>query len=390
MTVIRIKAGNIFPITSKKSFGINFSKIPIGPQPRLGMRRTNSDREDQELKVIAAKEGSVVILDMEDPAPMEGHLRIRTEYSAISPGTELTMIRRSTANPAALGYSAVGIVESVGAGVTGWKVGARAACYGAPYVHHAELLSVPANLATPVPEWVAPEEAAFAGLGAIAIHALRTADLRFGESVAVVGLGILGNLIAQIANVSSFRTAGLDLSEARAALLRRCGALDVWSSQNEFEAHTDKVTGGLGFDSILLCASGKGEQLFNDAFKLLRDRGRIVIVGDVSAEFSRAAMFAKEAQVLISRAGGPGRYDLQYERENKDYPIGYVRWTEGRNTAEYVRLLAAKRITVEPLITGVYPPERAKEAYGQHGTPTAAVGTCFGWGHRDGYSDFPK
>jgi threonine dehydrogenase-like Zn-dependent dehydrogenase len=237
-------------------------------------------------------------------------------------------------------------------------------------------MSVPANLTAPVPDHVDPQEAAFAGLGAIAIHALRVADLRFGESAVIVGLGILGNLLAQIASAAAFVPIALDLNPERSERLRQCGIKHAYSSQEELEQQLSLITHGAGADSVLLCASGDGEKLINNSFTWLRDRGKIVIVGDISAQFSRGAMFGKEAQVMISRAGGPGRYDPQYELHNQDYPIGYVRWTEGRNTREYIRLLADKRISVKSLISGIYPVENAKEAFDPYLlNPSPAIGT---------------
>ncbi|GAB2720972.1 zinc-binding alcohol dehydrogenase [Paenibacillus thermoaerophilus] len=326
------------------------------------------------MKAVAAKQGRIVVIDAQEPELLPGHVLIRTEYSAISPGTEMSMLKASGETPVILGYSAVGIVERVGEGVTGFAPGQRAACYGAPYVRHAGLLAVPANLAAVVPEGVSPEEAAFAGLGAIAIHALRTADLRFGESAVVVGLGLLGNLTAQIASAAAFRTIGHDLNEDRVRRMRELG-VPAFADQSELEANLPRLTGGAGADSVLLCVGGPGEALMNQALEWIRDRGKLVIVGDITAQFSRGAMFAKEAQVLISRAGGPGRYDRGYERDNRDYPIGYVRWTEGRNTAEYIRLLAERKISVAPLITDVYPVERADEAYRNYAELAPTVGT---------------
>ncbi len=315
------------------------------------------------MKAIAAQQGSIILVETADPTPTAGHVIVRTEYSAISPGTEMSFVRQRSEKPIVLGYSAVGIVEAVGEGVTELSVGQRVACYGAPYARHAELLSMPSNLTAAVPDGVDPKEAAFAGLGAIAIHALRTANLSFGESTAVVGLGILGNLIAQIANAAAYRTVGLDLDAGRVEALRRLGVTHAYDSPEALEARLFADVGPHGVDAVLICASGPGEALINRSMSWLRDRGKIVIVGDVTTEFSRSAMFGKEAQVLISRAGGPGRYDASYERDNRDYPIGYVRWTEGRNIGEYVRLLALKRISLAPLITDVYPLDRAAEAY---------------------------
>ncbi|WJH35933.1 zinc-binding alcohol dehydrogenase [Paenibacillus sp. CC-CFT747] len=328
------------------------------------------------MRAAAAQNGKIVMITMPEPDLPAGHVLIRTEYSAVSPGTELTMTKRSGDVPVGLGYSAVGIVEKLGEGVTGLEPGQRVACYGAPYVKHAELLAVPSNLTALVPAHVKPEEAAFAGLGAIAIHALRTADLRFGESAVVVGLGILGNLIAQIADASAVVTLGLDLSAERAAKLGEVARVAAFASQDELEAALPAATGGFGADSILLCAGGPGMELINRSFQWIRDRGKVVIVGDLTTEYTRSAMFGKEAQVLISRAGGPGRYDAGYERENRDYPIGYVRWTEGRNTREYIRLLAEGRINVAPLVSGIYRIEEAEAAYEGYRQPTT-MGTLF-------------
>ncbi|WP_307720121.1 zinc-binding dehydrogenase [Paenibacillus alginolyticus] len=231
-------------------------------------------------------------------------------------------------------------------------------------------MSVPLNLTAIVPEHVSPEEAAFAGLGAIAIHALRTADLRFGESAVVVGLGILENITAQIAAAATYPTLGYDLNTERVAFLKQCGVSRSYDKQEDLEAGLAEATGGSGADSVLLCASGNGEELMNSSFNWIRDRGKVVVVGDLTTEFSRGKMFGKEAQVLISRAGGPGRYDAQYERDNIDYPLGYVRWTEGRNT-----LLAEKRIHIRSLISGIYPIDRVKEAYEGYLTPSTTMGT---------------
>ncbi|GIP23032.1 zinc-binding alcohol dehydrogenase [Paenibacillus sp. J22TS3] len=324
------------------------------------------------MKIVAAKEGKVKILQANIPELNKRHVQVRTEYSAISPGTEMSAIKRSGVSPVYLGYSAVGIVEKTGSEVRDILPGDRVACYGVPYVRHAEVISVPTNLVTKVPQHVKPEEAAFTGLGAIAIHALRTADVRFGDKVLVVGLGILGNLVAQIAAAGACHTAAYDLSKERVQLIQeQMGIQAGFSSEEEVERFVVNETGGYGFDSILLCAGGPGEMLINKSLEWLRDRGKVVIVGDLSMKFSRDLMFRKEAQVLISRAGGPGRYDMQYEKDNQDYPIGFVRWTEGRNMDEYVRLLADKRITVSPAITHMFALEEAFEAYGNYQSNSA-------------------
>ncbi len=319
---------------------------------------------------IVTRQGRVALEQLETPTVREGHILVRTEFSAISPGTELSIVKRAPEQSVNLGYSAVGIVERVGEGADAGLLGKRVACYGAPYVHHAERLAVPTNLTALVPDSVAAEEAAFGGLGAIAVHALRVARLSFGESVAVVGLGILGNLIAQIAHAAAYRTFGIDLDRARVEQLKRLGVKTVYEEEARLEeAMTALTGGGIGVDAVIVCASGPGERLLNKALQWIRPQGKVVVVGDVTMEFSRELLFAKEAQMLISRAGGPGRYDAAYERDNCDYPIGYVRWTEGRNLGEYIRLLSEGRITTKPLVTGIYPLAQAPEAYA--GSPGA-------------------
>lgn len=332
------------------------------------------------MKAVAAKQGTIIIDQVPEPELLPGHVRIRTEFSAISPGTELGILKRSGETPAYLGYSAVGIVEEAADGVAGFAAGQRVAVYGAPYVRHAEVLAVPANLCAAVPDGVRPQDAAFAGLGAIAIHSLRIADLRFGESAVVVGLGILGQITAQIAAAAAYRTAGCDMNAERAAFLQQSGVGHAYADPQELEAQLGAITGGPGADAVILCASGSGEKLINDALRWIRDRGKVVIVGDLTAEFSRAQMFGKEAQVLISRAGGPGRYDTGYERDNRDYPIGYVRWTEGRNTAEYIRLLAEGRIRLDALPMETIPLSDAADAYARYAAPSTTMGTLFAYG----------
>ncbi|MBO2944324.1 zinc-binding alcohol dehydrogenase [Paenibacillus sp. F411] len=331
------------------------------------------------MKAVATQHGKVSLAEVERPALPAGHVRIQTVYSAISPGTEMTFIRRASEKQIVIGYSAAGIVTELGEGVSRLHLGQRVACYGAPYVRHAEELCVPANLVAPVPDEVSLEEASFAGLGAIAIHALRTADLRFGESVVVVGLGILGQIIAQISSAAAYQVLGYDLNTERADSLKK-RIFHTYDTQEELEKAVDTLTGGHGADAVLLCAGGPGEELINASLDWIMDKGKVVMVGDLTMNFSRGKMFRKEAQVLISRAGGPGRYDTGYEMDNKDYPIGFVRWTEGRNTAEFIRLLAEKRIDIKPLISRIVPVQAAEEAYHAYGSASSVMGTVFKYG----------
>jgi len=333
------------------------------------------------MKAIATQNGKLFITKIEKPRPARGQVLVRNEYSAISPGTEMSFVKRAANQLVILGYSSVGIIEELGEGVGNLQIGQRVSCYGAPYVNHGQWLSVPTNLTAIVPDTVDPQEAAFAGLGAIAIHALRIAELQFGESAIIVGLGILGHMIAQISHQAAYVTAGFDLNTERVNRLIKRGLPYVYDNQEQLTADLKTITSGFGADAVLLCASGSGEQLINSSLGWIRQRGKIVIVGDLTTEFSRTQMFGKEAQILISQAGGPGRYDLQYEKHNIDYPIGFVRWTEGRNIGEYIRLLEERRITVRPLITDTYEFDDAPAAYEKYRQSASVMGTVIKYDH---------
>ena len=191
-----------------------------------------------------------------------------------------------------------------------------------------------------------------AGLGAIAIHGLRIANLQFGETVVIVGLGVLGQLIAKIANAAAYNVIAYDLHESRVEMLQGEN-IKSFSTIEEMEEAIRIETKSHGADAVLLCAGGKRSPLTQECLKWIRNKGKAVIVGDIEPDFPSDLMFAKEAELLISRAGGPGRYDKVYEKEAIDYPYEYVRWTEGRNVEEYIRLVKEKRIDVRPFITEV-------------------------------------
>jgi len=303
------------------------------------------------MRSVVSQKCQVKVIENERPVIQPNYVLMQTRYSMISPGTELTSIRRSGENPSFLGYSASGIAVEVGDQVTNIKVGQQVACYGAPYVNHSEYLLVPKHLTTPVPQQVSLVEASAAGLGAIAIHALRQSGLVFGECAVIVGLGIIGQLIARIAHASALKVIAVDLIEERRNVLQEIQGITICNTIQEVENAVSKVTGNIGADAVFHCASGQQKELLDDSFDWIRDRGKIIIVGDMVMEYSRGQMFKKEADVIISRAGGPGRYDPEYERECRDYPVGYVRWTEGRNMEEYIRLLSENRISVGSLIT---------------------------------------
>lgn len=298
--------------------------------------------------------GQIVVAEVEAPTAGEGRLLLQTRYSLVSPGTELGLIRNlSPDQPFPLGYSAMGLTAD----------GARYAAYGGPYTHHAGVLSVPTTLAVPVPDGVSDEEAAFGGLGTIAVHSVRQARLQFGETAVVVGLGLLGNLIAQVCSAAGYRVVGTDPLARRREAAELMGIQTAAPEPDGLKGAVMALSDGLGADSVLICAGGSTIPIVDQAIDLLRLRGKVVIVGNVPLSFDREAMFQREAELLIARAGGPGRYDPVYEGQAIDYPAAYVRWPEGRNLAEFLRLVAAGRVRVSDLITHRFPVERAPEGY---------------------------
>lgn len=298
------------------------------------------------MKIISAQNGSVTLRDGDMPTLLSKHVMVKTTFSAISPGTELSMIKNSSSEFVNIGYSASGVITEIGNEVTSFKVGDKVAVYGAPYVGHREYLAVPQTLVAKVPESVSMKDAAMAGLGAIAIHGLRQARVQFGEIIVVVGLGIYGQLIAQMAHQAGLVVLALNRSKPRVDLLHRVSGVECFTGEDEMVARLMELSNGQGADAVLLCAGGKQSPLTNKSFKWLKQRGTSVIVGDIEPIYDRELMFGKELEIRISRAGGPGRYDANYERDAVDYPYGYVRWTEGRNVAEYIRMLENKRINV--------------------------------------------
>jgi len=260
-----------------------------------------------------------------------------------------------------LGYSSAGRVIALGEGTRKVKVGDRVACAGGGYAVHAEYAVVPENLMTLLPDSVDFESGAFTTLGAIALHGFRLSQARVGESVAIIGLGLLGQLTVQIALAAGCKVFGVDLEANRVELARAFGAEARIRSDAEDAA--EFISEGKGFDVVLICADTKSNDPIQFAGEIARDRGSVVSVGAVGLEIPRNLYFQKELSFIVSRSYGPGRYDPFYEEKGQDYPIGYVRWTEGRNLTAIVDLMESGRLDVQPLVTHRFPIERATEAY---------------------------
>jgi predicted dehydrogenase/threonine dehydrogenase-like Zn-dependent dehydrogenase len=276
----------------------------------------------------------------------------------------VSAVRGRLDQPCPLGYSCAGTVVEIGEDVTDIRVGDRVACAGAGFAVHAEFACVPRMLVARIPASdVDFESAAFTTLGAIAMHAVRTAEAKLGEAVAVIGLGLLGQLATQMLRAAGCTVVGLDIVQERAALAVNMGATAATTSEAEFRDLCFRVSNGYGADCVLITAETPSSGPVNLASAIARDRGVVVAVGAVGMELDRRLYYEKELDFRVSRSYGPGRYDSAFEQKGIDYPIGYVRWTETRNMEAFVQLLAEGKLNLNPLITHRYPVESAASAY---------------------------
>ena len=289
--------------------------------------------------------------------------------------TTFEAVQNRLDQPMPLGYASAGTIVALGDGMQGFRIGQRVACAGGGFAVHAEYVVVPRNLLAPLPEEVDFESGAFATLGAIALHGFRLGGVTLGETVAVVGLGLLGLLAAQIARAAGCRVLGIDLDPARVARARSLG-LEAAERAGAEEAG-GAFTGGLGFDLVQICADTSSDDTVELAGEIARDRGHVVSTGVVGTHLPRKSYYEKELSFIVSRSYGPGRYDPGYELAGFDYPVSYVRWTEGRNLAGFLGLIAAGAVDVQALVTHSFPIEQALDAYrlirGEGGEPFLAV-----------------
>ena len=265
--------------------------------------------------------------------------------------------------PVPLGYSAAGVVIGVGAGVSGVGEGDRVACAGHPYAGHAEIIAVPRNLVVPIPSNVDFEDASFAMLGAIAMNAVRLAEPALGERVAVIGMGLLGLLALQMLRAAGCRVLAIDISPQKLELAHRLGASCVALATANVEDIARQFSGGYGVDATVVFASADSSLPVEQAAAITREHGRVLVPGLVKLELPRKVFFEKELRLVVPKAGGPGGADPDYEARGRDLPLPFVRWTEGRNLAAFLELIADNRLTVKPLITHRFAVENALDAY---------------------------
>lgn len=353
------------------------------------------------VKQILIRQGQAVVEEVPVPQVAVGTILVRVEHSCISVGTEMAGVKSSSlplwkralkqpenvkkvlnmaatqgigrtatvvqgriSGGTAVGYSAAGTVIQVGEGIDDLQVGDRVACAGAQCAHHAEYICVPRNLAVPVPEILELTQASTVTLGAIALQGVRRANPTLGEVFVVIGLGILGQLTAQMLKANGCRVIGTDLDPKRIAIAQSLG-MDVGIHPQEGSniQQVIRLTDGYGADGVIITAATPADTVISTAFQMCRKKGRVVLVGDVGLNLNRADFYQKELDFFISTSYGPGRYDRNYEEQGLDYPVAYVRWTENRNMREYLRLIAAEKVKINPLINATYPIEQGTEAY---------------------------
>jgi predicted dehydrogenase/threonine dehydrogenase-like Zn-dependent dehydrogenase len=264
--------------------------------------------------------------------------------------------------PTPLGYSSAGVVIKVGNNINKFAPGDRVACIGAGYASHAEYVRVPENLCCKIPDGLSSEEASFGMLGIIALHGIRCAKLTFGETVAVIGLGLLGLLTVQILKAYGCRVIGTDIDPNKLELVSKLG-IDATASGEAFKKACKLFTEGLGVDAVILTVATKSDEPLNIAIDAVRYGGRIVIVGVTDIHPQRNEMWHKEVEIIVSKAGGPGTFDPFYENKGIDYPIAFVRWTENRNLEEFLRLVAHSKVDVKSLISHRFKIEEAEKVY---------------------------
>jgi predicted dehydrogenase/threonine dehydrogenase-like Zn-dependent dehydrogenase len=290
----------------------------------------------------------------------------RTLDMAVKQGVGQTIetVRARLDTPVALGYSCAGDVLEVGSEAREFESGQLVACAGTQYANHAEFIAVPRNLCVAVPEGVSALAASFVTVGAIAVHGVRVADVRLGESVAVIGLGLVGQLTVQVLKAAGCRVFGIDLDAGRVAQALQLGA-DAAVPRNEPGLLEAAAAFSLarGLDAVIVTADTSSSDPLELAGQLARDRAVVSAVGAIGMQVPRSTYYAKELQLRLSRSYGPGRYDREYEEQGIDYPIAYVRWTERRNMEAFLHLASSGVIQPERLVTHRFPVDDAEAAY---------------------------
>jgi polar amino acid transport system substrate-binding protein len=346
------------------------------------------------------KTGEIISCEVPPPELRPGGILVRTHFSAISAGTERvkvetgekSLIQKALARPdlvkqviqharqngvveayrkvqakldslSTMGYSAAGVVLEVAEGVSEFRRGDRVACGGGGYANHCEINFVPRNLAAKVPDAVPLDVASLTTIAAIAMQGLRQSGVVFGETVAVIGAGLVGAITMQLARAAGCRVIALDLNPSRVERASSFGAHFSILANDPAVAIRVRQFAEHGVDAAIITAATHSAAPVELAAEICRDRGAIVIVGDVGMGVSRAHMYHKELRIIMSRSYGPGRYDPHYEEEGQDYPVGFVRWTEKRNMEAVLALAASQSLDFSPFLEKTYPVDAGAHAY---------------------------
>lgn len=347
------------------------------------------------------KTGETILEDVPAPQVRRGSVLIQTTRSLVSLGTERMLVEFGKSNliqkarqqpdkvkqvldkiktdglmptleavfnklgePLPLGYCNVGRVIAVGEGVTDFKVGDRVASNG----HHAEFVCVPKNLVAHIPDNVSDDEAAFTVIGSIGLQGIRLLNPTLGETVVVVGLGLIGLMTAQLLVANGCRVIGTDIDETKLAMAKAWGVIPFNPKQGDVVKFVEDQTNGIGSDGVIITASAKNNEIISQAARMSRKRGRIVLVGVIGLDISRADFYEKELSFQVSCSYGPGRYDEDYEQKGIDYPLPYVRWTEKRNFETILEAISRSRISVTEMITEVVDLKDYLKIYGEIGS----------------------
>ena len=346
------------------------------------------------------KTGDTLLEEVPAPIVSKGHLLIQSTYTLVSLGTERMLVEFGRSNliskarqqpdkvkevlnkiktegllptleavfnklgePLPLGYCNVGKVIAIGEGVDGFSIGDRVASNG----QHAEVVSVPMNLVSKVPDNVSDIEATFTVIGSIGLQGIRLVNPTFGETVVVVGLGLIGLITAQLLKANGCRVIGVDFDQSKLDLAKKWNIITCNPKQEDVVKFVQGHTGGIGTDAVLITASAKTDEIISQAANMTRKRGRIVLVGVIGLNISRAEFYEKELTFQVSCSYGPGRYDHNYEQQGIDYPLSFVRWTEKRNFEAILHSISSRQLHVNDLVTDIVPLEEYQKIYGKIG-----------------------
>jgi len=347
------------------------------------------------------KTGETILEEVPAPLIARGKVLIQTSRSLVSLGTERMLVEFGKSNliskarqqpekvkqvldkikteglmptleavfnklgePLPLGYCNVGKVIEVGEGVNEFKIGDRVASNG----QHAEFVCIPKNLVAHIPDEVSDDEAAFTVIGSIGLQGIRLMNPTLGETIVVIGMGLIGMLAAQLLIANGCKVIGVDIDEEKLNLSKKWGVIPFNPKTGDVVKLIESISGNIGADGVLITASAKTDEIISQAARMSRKRGRIVLVGVIGLNISRAEFYEKELSFQVSCSYGPGRYDEDYEQRGNDYPLPFVRWTEKRNFEAVLHAIASGKLSVKDMITEVVSLENYTTIYGEIGT----------------------